>query len=203
MMGFLIKSVNEEIILKIRRILRERKRKEIHDPELTRAAVLLPLFEKEEKLHILLTKRTETVRDHKGQISFPGGAEDAHDADVQATALREAHEEVGLLPEHVNVLGLLDDMVTITNYIVTPAVGIFSYPYPFQTSHKEIAKLLEVPVQSLLVPEKYSEVVQTGYRNKPYVVPFFHYEGEQVWGATGRIIKELLELVYEWKPPGS
>ena len=111
-----------------------RERKVIEHPPFPRAAVLVPLFEKDASCHLLFTMRSHQVRHHRGQISFPGGAFDEEDADLQRTALREAFEEIGLREREVQVLGILDDIITTSEFIVTPFVGVFPYPYLFKVS---------------------------------------------------------------------
>ena len=112
----------------------------------TPAAVLLLLYEKEGEPHIVLTRRTDYVEHHKGETSFPGGAFDAEDADLMTTALRETEEEIGVRPQDVEVLGRLDDIVTITDFLVSPFVGVLpSADYPFVANAHEVAELVEVP----------------------------------------------------------
>ena len=94
---------------------------------------------------------------HKGEISFPGGVYDKGGPDLERTALREAFEEIGLKGNDVQIIGVLDDIVTVTEFIVTPIVGLFPYPYPFKVSEVEIAELIEVPLSSLLDEDCFSE----------------------------------------------
>ena len=143
-------NCEQELIDRIRNILASRQRKVIEHPPFSHAAVLLPLFKKGEDYHILFTKRTDRVKYHKGQISFPGGGVDEEDSDLEETALREAYEEIGLNRKDVEILGALDDIVTVTQFIVTPFVGHFSYPYPLKTSPIEIDEAIEIPLSFLL-----------------------------------------------------
>lgn len=115
------------------------------------AAVLLTLVPYAPDPHVLLTVRTDYVEHHKGEISFPGGAVDPGDHDLQFTALRETHEEVGIEPSHVEVLGALDPTITRSGFHVTPYVGVVERaPYPFIPSPREVAEVLEVPIGHLL-----------------------------------------------------
>jgi 8-oxo-dGTP pyrophosphatase MutT (NUDIX family) len=159
-----------------------------------RAAVLVPLFEKDKTCHLLLTRRTEQVKHHKGQISFPGGMADPGDRDLIQTALREAREEIGLEEIDVQVLGPLDDIVTITDFVVTPIVGLCPYPYAFQLSPVETAELIEVPLAHLLRPDCYGvkEIVDNGRKRIVESYQYLHYD---IWGATARILKQFLELI--------
>jgi len=168
----------------------------LRDVPLSPAAVLVPLFEKEEDFHILLTKRTETVEYHKGQICFPGGGRHETDRDLKDTALRETFEEVGVKPEDVRVLGELDSIGTVSsNFLITPYVGVIPYPYEFQVSVDEIESLFEVPISELRDEKNYREEVydldgsiMTGF--------VFDYQGEVIWGATARILRQLIEIAF-------
>ena len=178
----------------IRNILSTRERRVIEHPSFAHAAVLVPLFKKGEGCHILFTKRTDQVKYHKGEISFPGGVVDEEDSGLERTALREAFEEIGLKGNDVQIVGVLDDIVTITEFIVTPFVGLFSYPYPFKISEIEIAELIEVPLASLLDEKCLSEreMIRGG---KKEVVYAYQYGKHAIWGATARILKQFLDLI--------
>ena len=114
----------------IREILHRRERKVIDHPSFPRAAVLVPLFEKEGGCHLLFTKRSDQVKHHKGEISFPGGMFDEEDADLRRTALREASEEVGLKEDQVQILGVLDDIVTSANLLSPRSSASSLIPIP-------------------------------------------------------------------------
>jgi 8-oxo-dGTP pyrophosphatase MutT (NUDIX family) len=182
-------------IHEVRNILNTRERRAIEQPSLARAAVLVPLFEKGEACHIVFTKRSDNVRYHKGEISFPGGVFDESDFELQRTALREAFEEIGLKESDVQIIGVLDDIITtVTQFIVTPFVGLFPYPYPFELSAIEIAELIEVPLSALLDEDCYSEreiIRETGKE----LVSAYQYENHVIWGATARILKQFLDLI--------
>src|SRR5512136_1188281 len=147
----------KDFVDQIRTILSSRKRKVIEHPPFSHAAVLVPLFKKGEDCHLLFTKRSDQVKYHKGEISFPGGVVDEEDLELINTALREAHEEIGLKENDVQIVGILDDIVTITEFIVTPIVGLLPHPYPFKVSEREISELIEVPLSSLLDGNCFSE----------------------------------------------
>ncbi len=171
-----------------------RKRQAIENPSLTRAAVLVPLFRKNGKCHLLFTKRTDRVKHHKGEISFPGGMVDEDDLSLEKTALREAYEEIGLREDDVQIIGALDDIVTVTEFIVTPFVGLFPYPYPFKPSPVEIAELIEVPLSFLLAKEHLTEheISRMGRRE---IIHAYQYGKHTIWGATARILKQFLDLI--------
>jgi 8-oxo-dGTP pyrophosphatase MutT (NUDIX family) len=184
----------KDFIDQIRKILNTRERRLIEQPSLARAAVLVPLFKKWENCHIVFTKRSDNVRYHKGEISFPGGVFDERDLELQRTALRETFEEIGLKESDVQIIGVLDDIITVTQFIVTPFVGLFSYPYPFELSPIEIAELIEVPLSALLDEDCFSErEIIRGTRKE--VVLAYQYENHIIWGATARILKQFLDLI--------
>jgi 8-oxo-dGTP pyrophosphatase MutT (NUDIX family) len=178
----------------IRTILSSRKRRVVEHPPFSHAAVLVPLFKKGEDCHLLFTKRSHQVKYHKGEISFPGGVVDEEDLELISTALREADEEIGLKKSDVQILGILDDIVTITEFIVTPIVGLFPYPYPFKVSEVEIAELIEVPLSFLLREKSFSEkeIIRGGQKEIVYA---YQFEKHIIWGATARILKQFLDLI--------
>ena len=170
-------------------------------PRLTRAAVLVPLFEKGGEPHVLLTRRTEQMRSHRGQISFPGGRQDPEDPSLLHTALRETAEEIGLAPADVRIVGELDDLLTVTDYIVSPFVGIIPHPYFFRVSEREIAEMIEAPLEAFLRPERLRVSSRLEHEGRPYRTYFFHVGPHIVWGATAKILVQLLELAYDFRPP--
>jgi 8-oxo-dGTP pyrophosphatase MutT (NUDIX family) len=184
----------KDFIDQIQKMLSLRKRRIIEHPPFSHAAVLVPLFQKGEDCHLLFTKRSDHVKYHKGEISFPGGVVDEEDKELVNTALREAYEEIGLIESDVQIIGVLDDIVTITEFIVTPIVGLFPYPYPFKVSEVEIAELIEVPFSSLLDEDCFSErEIFRGGREE--VIYNYQYGNHNIWGATARIVKQFLDLI--------
>jgi len=189
-----MRRCEKDFIDQVRKILNTRNRRIIEQPPLARAAVLVPLFKKGEDCHIVFTTRSDNVRYHKGEISFPGGVFDEKDLELQQTALREAFEEIGLKESDVQIIGVLDDIITVTQFIVTPFVGLFPYPYPFELSPIEIAELIEVPLSALLDEDCFSErEIIRGTRKE--VVLAYQYEKHIIWGATARILKQFLDLI--------
>lgn len=178
----------------IRRILAGRKKVSLRDKRLQRAAVLIPLFEKEGQDHLLLTRRTDKVPLHKGQISFPGGRQDPADPDLLATALREAREEMGIEEKDVKILGELDDIATVTDFRVTPFVGWIPYPYAFRINLQEIEEAIEVPVAALLDPANVRQEWQQRH-GKAYLALSYQYGPHHIWGATAMIIQQFLDLL--------
>jgi len=189
-----MKYCEKDFIDRIRDILSTRERTIIEHPPFSHAAVLVPLFKKDEDCHLLFTKRTEKVKYHKGEISFPGGMLDKGDLSLKRTALREASEEIGLNEKDVTIIGVLDDIVTTTEFIVTPFVGFFPYPYSFKPSPIEIAELIEVPLSFLLDENCFSESeIFRGGRNE--IVYNYQYGRHIIWGATAKILKQFLDLI--------
>jgi 8-oxo-dGTP pyrophosphatase MutT (NUDIX family) len=184
----------KDFIDQIRKKISSRQRRVIEHPPFSHAAVLVPLFQKDKDCHLLFTKRSEEVKYHKGEISFPGGMVDEEDKELINTALREADEEIGLKERDVQIIGVLDDIVTITEFIVTPIVGLFPYPYPFKVSEVEIAELIEVPLASLLEEDCFSEreIFRGGQKEVVYA---YQYGKHIIWGATARILKQFLDLI--------
>jgi 8-oxo-dGTP pyrophosphatase MutT (NUDIX family) len=188
------KDCEKDSVDLMRNILSSRQRRVIEHAPFSHAAVLVPLFKKGEECHLLFTKRTDQVKYHKGEISFPGGGVDEEDSKLEETALREADEEIGLKGSDVQIIGVLDDIVTISEFIVTPFVGLFSYPYPFKLSPIEIAELIEVPLSFLLEGDCFSER-EIFRRGQKEIVYAYQYGEHVIWGATAGILKQFLDLI--------
>jgi len=157
--------------------------------------VLIPLLVKENEWHVLVTQRTQAVEHHKGQISFPGGACEPEDTGLLATALRETHEEIGIPSEMVEILGTLDDFATITSFVVTPFVGIIPHPYAYDINQQEVAQVIEVPLSFLCNPD-HLRTERREYDGHQHDVLFWDYGPHAIWGATARMLKSFLELVF-------
>jgi 8-oxo-dGTP pyrophosphatase MutT (NUDIX family) len=161
------------------------------------AAVLLLLHPLERGAEILFQVRTNRVRFHKGEISLPGGGIDADDASALHAALRETHEEIGVHPGHVEVLGSLDQIATrSSNYLITPFVGVISAPtpYEFALANREVAELLTVPVASLL-DERAVRWAVTDVDGERGAEREYHYGEHRIWGATARILASYFDLL--------
>lgn len=178
----------------LRDLLHRRVRCTEDNPALTCAAVLIPMLFKEGEWHVVVTQRTHHVEHHKGQISFPGGACEPQDVDLQATALRETFEEIGIPPDRVEILGILDDFQTITNFVVTPFVAIIPHPFDYRPETREVESVLEVPLSFLLDPEN-RRVEPREHGGRVYQVLFWDYGSHTIWGATAQILKGLLDLI--------
>ncbi|WP_069801450.1 NUDIX hydrolase [Thermogemmatispora onikobensis] len=171
---------------------------EIASRPLRHAAVLLPLFDADGLPCLLLIRRSPTLRTHSGEIAFPGGSVDPQDRDPVMTALREAQEEIGLPPERAEVLGLLPPSFTlVTNFWITPVVAFLpSGPGPLTLQTSEVAEIIRAPLPSLADPRIFhSEVWDTSGLRR--VVYFYEYGPYRIWGATARILHQLLSLLEE------
>jgi 8-oxo-dGTP pyrophosphatase MutT (NUDIX family) len=179
----------------VARILAQRSPHQEAPPGHRRAAVLLPLYETAAGLHLLLTKRTDRVPTHKGQISFPGGGFHEADGDLRATALRESEEEIGLRPDDVAIVGVLDDTVTAASaHVVRPFVGFIPNPYMFRPDPFEIEEIIRLPLIPVITGGRFREEVweRDGH---PHSVFFYEHDGRTIWGLTARILKQFVEVV--------
>jgi 8-oxo-dGTP pyrophosphatase MutT (NUDIX family) len=177
--------------------LRTRLRREASVEEGYRvvSAVLAPIAWNPEHRHnhIVLMKRTMTVGSHQGQISFPGGVREVGDATLLDTALRETEEEIGLVRGELEVLGALSPVQTRSEVIIFPWVARHRHPYDFRPSPAEVDRLLFLPVETLIREGLQGVMVPMGAINVKS--EGLHFEGELIWGATGRMLKELRELL--------
>ena len=166
-----------------------------HLPEggLRRAAVLVPLLEYEGRVHVLLTRRRAHLRRHAGQVSFPGGRIDPGEESL-AAALREAQEEVGLAPAHVEVLGRLDETLVLASaFRLTPWVGVVPYPYPYVAHPGEVESILYLPLSELVRPGVHHTFPREAY-GRTVEVHSYELPAVTVWGATARVLHQLLAL---------
>lgn len=162
---------------------------------LRRAAVIILLFEHEDQWHVLLTQRSESVVEHRGQVAFPGGAREEHDHDLQQTALREMQEEIGVNPQDVQIFGHMGDMPILTGYLVRLYVGQMPWPYSFNISNDEVQSIFTVPLCWLADP-KNRKVQYRSYAGREYPVIFFdRYDRYQLWGASAEMTLALLSAL--------
>jgi 8-oxo-dGTP pyrophosphatase MutT (NUDIX family) len=167
------------------------------DARITAAAVLVPLVNRPDGVHVLLTQRTAHLKDHPSQVSFPGGRVDVGDADRIATALREAEEEVGIAPSRVTALGHLPDYDIPSGFRVTPVVGWIEPPLEIATlalDPFEVAAAFEAPLAELLDPSRvHRREFQFNGRHRHYVA--IPYEGRYIWGATAGMLLSLARIL--------
>jgi 8-oxo-dGTP pyrophosphatase MutT (NUDIX family) len=162
------------------------------------AAVLMPMFCHQEEWHLLYIRRTISINDrHSGQVAFPGGRCDPDDQNPVSSALREAYEEVGIESKDVKILGHMEKFKTITNYAITPIVGVFPWPYPLKPSPTEVKRVFSIPIKWLTDPSNHTykkrrlDAVQS-----PLLVIFFKpYDNEVLWGASARITLQFLSIL--------
>jgi 8-oxo-dGTP pyrophosphatase MutT (NUDIX family) len=163
------------------------------------SAVVVPVIDRDGS-HLLFTKRADHLSNHPGQMSFPGGRREPVDTDLQATATREANEEVCLSAEELSVVGRTDDIRTVTNFSVRPFVAQ-APGREYEPCEHEVAEVAVLPVAELTDPDNY----YGEYRDHPHHgkirVHYFYVDDYTVWGATGRILVQLLELTTDWETP--
>ena len=158
------------------------------------AGVLIPVMERVAGLSVLLTQRSAELKHHAGQVSFPGGRMEEHDRDIVHAALRETHEEVGIPPEAITVVGYLPPMPTITGYAVTPVVGLVADDVALQIDRTEVEYTFEVPL-AFLLDSRNERALEREYQGRRVPTVEFHYEGERIWGATAHILVELRKML--------
>jgi 8-oxo-dGTP pyrophosphatase MutT (NUDIX family) len=163
------------------------------------AAVLIPIFLYRSRWNFLFIRRTVAVNDrHAGQVAFPGGRADETDESPEATAMRESHEEVGIGSLDVEVLGRLGAYHTISNYLVTPVVGLISWPKPLRLAPLEVARAFSIPLDWLADPANYRILYPAlpGTELPHEVIFYRHYAGELLWGITARIVRTFIQLFF-------
>ena len=188
---------------KLRQALFQRQKHHIVDPSRTAAAVLLPIYYQHGQYHVLFIKRTDNVKTHRGEISFPGGTCEERDKTLLDTALRECAEEIGLAADDTEILGELDDVASVkTNYTISPFVALIPWPYPLRADGKETEEIIGIPVSALLVGGFSRQEITNGETITKY---FYPYQGRVIWGATARILSKFLDIftrITDSKEPG-
>ena len=189
-------GMTERIVGALASTLAGRSRVVLSRPEKSVAAVLVPLLTVEGEPHVLYTRRSALLSEHQGQVAFPGGRHHPdEDRDLQTTALREAHEEIGLAPTDVRVLGVLDDIETMaTRYVITPYVGVVPYPYEWRPSAAEVDAIFTVPLRVLRAPETLRHEVWD-FEGRRVPIDTYPVDGHVIWGATQRITQNLLQML--------
>ena len=178
--------------------LRAREPLSCERPELRPAAVLLPIFPAPEGLSVCFIRRPVDMRHHGGQIAFPGGGAESGDLDLAHTAVRETHEELGIDPGCIEILGRLDETWTPSGYRMTPFVGWLEEFPRLEPDPREVAEILRAPLELLMEPERlrieYWDRDEVRYR-----IVFFDIPGGPVWGATARVLYRFLQLTFGWR----
>ena len=182
----------DDMVESLRTLLPARSRRIIERDE--RAAVLVPIVDDSGPLRLLMTRRTNELPTHQGQVAFPGGSMLIGEKDPAITALREAGEEIALPPDSADILGLLDDFVTRTGKVaVTPVVGRISKLPRLEPAPFEVARIFTIPVQDLIQSGRWTATEQEGLGDQRRLW-FFEHDGETLWGLSARIVLHLLEL---------
>ena len=177
---------------RLRQALFQRQKHHIVDPSRIPAAVLLPIYYKQGQYHVLFIKRTDNVKTHRGEISFPGGTCEDRDNTLLDTALRECAEEIGLAADDIEILGELDDEASVrTNYTISPFVALILWPYKFRMDGNEVEEIIGVPVSALLDNGFSRQEIMNGETITKY---FYPYQGRVIWGATARILSKFLDI---------
>jgi len=177
----------------IRKCLGDIKPKKLNNGFTRQAAVLIPVLEWGHKYHFLLTRRTEEVQTHKGQISFPGGMREEGESLMQ-TALRETFEEVGIPQDKVEILGRFHDYRSVTDYRVTPFAAYINGPFVLKPQVTEVAEVLQVPFRVFMDPGRL-RIEKQVRMNKEEDVYYYAYGNHEVWGLTARIIRDFLDTL--------
>ena len=164
------------------------------------AAVLAPVIHRDGETYLLFTKRADHLGEHPGQMSFPGGGREPVDESLEATAKREAHEEIGLRPEEAEVVGRLDDLQTVTRYVVRPFVSRVP-DREYEPDEREVAEIVVLPVAALVDLDNYENEIRDHPEYGEIRVHYFHVDGYTVWGATAQMLAQLLVLTTDWEPP--
>jgi 8-oxo-dGTP pyrophosphatase MutT (NUDIX family) len=168
-----------------------------HDAVTRAAAVLVPIVDREDDLHLVFIRRSDSVESHRGQVAFPGGRVDPTDTTLLHTALREAHEEVGIEPHLVDVLGGFPTMSTVSSgMLVAPFVGIVKTPFDYRIQQSEVAEVFEVPLHALSDAKYRGTYEWKRDKDRPSSnFPAIFYAGQTIWGLTLRITENVLEIM--------
>ena len=180
----------------------EKSLEQFHPPEITRenyersSSVMIPLYEEDAQVHMILTRRSKMMRHHTSEISFPGGNSEPEDTDEWSTAIREAYEEINLDPALPKKIGTLESFITVgSKSFVTPVVATLEGRPELKANPYEVEKILHVPLTELLLPEVYHEEVWELRDGQQRNIHFFELIGDTVWGATGSMIKQFLTII--------
>jgi 8-oxo-dGTP pyrophosphatase MutT (NUDIX family) len=179
----------------LRSVLYNRSVHTVDYPEMRASAVLLLLYPKDGEYCILFNKRTEEVEFNKGDICFPGGSRDPEDASLADTAIRETHEEMGILPQDITILGSLDQTTTRVGFVIQPFVGTIPYPYDFQPSPIEVAEVLEAPISTFFDAHNIHEEALIQRNGDLVRSRSYGYSNHLIYGATARILSQFLEIL--------
>lgn len=163
---------------------------------LVKASVLVPLFKQDDHWHLLFTRRTDRLVNHRGQVAFPGGAADPGDRDEIETALRETREEIGMLVDCIRVLGKMPVFPTVSGFAITPVVSLVCWPVELHPAELEVERIFSVPLAWLAASENVEQRLYQRANGSSDMVWFFrHYAGELIWGVTAQIVVDFLSIL--------
>ena len=169
----------------IENILGHHEKKRITSENLKASAVLMPIFYNRGGYHVLFTERSDEVNFHKGQVCFPGGTQEPSDSSLLQTALREIEEEIGLETKNIEILGELDDSLTLTSdYVISPFVAFIPHTYPLKADGREIREIFSVPLSFLMNEANFKQDSCE-----------YEYDGHIIWGATAGILRRFIDLL--------
>jgi 8-oxo-dGTP pyrophosphatase MutT (NUDIX family) len=171
---------NKSMIALLKERLQGYRPRRISGPDYMNAGVIVPLFEKDGQTTILLTRRSDQLRKHRGEVSFPGGMCEDGEEGTLTTALRECGEEIGVKATDIEIIGSLDDEVTITGIVITPHVGVIPFPYPFFPNPREVAYLIYLPLADLIERADHSSM---------------YFGRDHIWGSTWSMLLNLKQIV--------
>lgn len=191
-----MKRFDDAALARLREIAAARPAIEIEAPQFRRAAVLIPLVRGGDGgWSLIFHRRSDTLEAHPGQIAFPGGAVEEGETLEQAV-VREAHEEVGIPPKAIELIGRMDDVITNSGFLVAPFPAVVHERVEYVMQQSEVVEVFEVPIEALL-EERNPEVRFVPFRTRRYPAYFYHYGRYEIWGLTGRMLKTFLDLVWQ------
>jgi len=168
--------------------------RKLHAPKSKRASVLIPLVNQTQKIEVLFTKRTKHLPHHPNQISFPGGGSDPKDHDSRSTAIRETCEEIGIYKNLVKIITRLDQILTVTNFLVTPYLGLINPKAYFHPNNMEVEYLILIPLTNILKENNWRQH-EINWHGITFTQKVLFYKSEIIWGATACILINLLNAL--------
>jgi 8-oxo-dGTP pyrophosphatase MutT (NUDIX family) len=186
-----------ELVGQVRSRLDGRPRHTIHIEDFRAAAVALLLREDGGQAWVPVTRRAPHLDKHSNQLSLPGGVRDLTDASLADTACREAYEEIGIDPARIEVLGLLDDVVTPTGFVITPVIGVLAGAADYHPNPDEVAEVFEVPLAAFTEPGAREDHGTREIAGRSYRVISYQWQGRRIWGATARVFEMLIDTLGE------
>ena len=178
---------------RIRNLIKRYKPRKQNAKKYLPSSVLIPLVEKNNDPQILFIKRTNLVKHHKGEISYPGGTKEQSDRNLRDTLLREINEELGISSSQIDILGYIDEQITLTNFLVRPYIGYLMPPFELNLNKFEIADVIYIPISHLINQISHEEVIM---RDRNAMILYTYYYGKYtIWGATARILHNFFDII--------